>query len=125
MFCVFCARGLAAPCNRALSCSRAVSFFAGGELLLAWFRRSSAALSLASSASSSLVCVVTACFLRACQPAPSSGEGPLAGAYFSRTVLSSVSRPGSKLNRLSSSDMKLRARVLQGVVSRGQAGELC
>ena len=60
MFWVFWARGL--------------SRFAGGELLFAWFRRSSAALSLASRASSSLVWVVTACFLRACQPAPSSGQ---------------------------------------------------
>ena len=74
MFWDFEARGLAAPCDRAASCSRWVSFLAGGELLFAWLRRSSAALSLASRASSSLVCVVTACFLRACQPAPSSGQ---------------------------------------------------
>jgi hypothetical protein len=72
--CVFCAKGLVAPCDRDLSCSRWSSFLAGGELLFAWFRRSSAALSLASSASSSLVCVLTACFLRACQSGPRRGE---------------------------------------------------
>ena len=115
------ARGLAAPCDRAASCSRWVSFLAGGELLFAWLRRSSAALSLASRASSSLVWVVTACFLRACQPAPISGEE--GGPYFSRTVLSRVARPSSKLNRLSSSDMKLRARVLRAVSLR-QAGAM-
>jgi hypothetical protein len=72
MFAVFCARGLAAP-NRAVSCSENVpwrgvlvwlSFLRGGELpSFAWLSRSSVARSLASRASSSCVCVVTACFL--------------------------------------------------------------
>lgn len=77
MFAVFCARGLAAPCSRAWSWSgrRWLSLFAGGELLFAWFRRSSAARSLASRASSSLVWVVTASFLRGSQSALQGGEG--------------------------------------------------
>ncbi|KAH8624218.1 hypothetical protein IG631_20957 [Alternaria alternata] len=48
----------------------------------------------------------------------------MAKAYFSRTVLSRFSRPPSRLKRLSSSDMKLRATVLQGVVSLRQAGAM-
>jgi hypothetical protein len=40
-------------------------------------------------------------------------------AYFSRTVLSRISRLPSSLNRLSSSDMKAWATVLQTVVSMG------
>jgi len=76
MFPDFCASGLE-PCSSwALSWSekeastgvrRWLSLRAGGELLFAWFSRSSAARSLASRASSSLVCVVTAYFLGACQ----------------------------------------------------------
>ncbi len=48
----------------------------------------------------------------------------MAGAYFSSTVLSKSSSPPSRLNRLSSSDMKLRAIVLQREVSLRQAGAM-
>lgn len=47
---------------------------AGGELPFAWLRRSSAARSLASRASSSLVWVLTAAFLGGGQWAASDGE---------------------------------------------------
>jgi hypothetical protein len=40
-------------------------------------------------------------------------------AYFSRTVLSRISRLPSSLNKLSSSDMKAWATVLQAVVRIG------
>lgn len=45
----------------------AVSFFCGGELPVAWFRRSSASRNLLCKASSSCACVLTACFLEGCQ----------------------------------------------------------
>jgi hypothetical protein len=119
VFAVLCTKGLVGAWMRALSWSgktpsrglrRWLSFRRGGESFFACLSRSSAARSLASRASSSCVCVVTACFLAGRQYGDNCS--PRKGAHFWWTFFARLSRSPSSLNRLSSSVMKLRATVL-------------
>lgn len=82
MFDVFCARGLSGICGCDSACCAFcwLSVLEGGELPLAWLRRSSVARSLASRASSSLAWVLTAAFLGGGQCAV-DGSGRVGGAW--------------------------------------------